>query len=189
MNKVETREDNFEESVRPLRSSISRRSFLGKSIAVGAGTMGAGFLAKTLAAQVSDPNSKGGLTRGRRGYSPVPGGSRNHRSRFVAAIQRTRRHPRPTKSRVGPGIRPTPRRLRCSTTTCRSTSTTTPTMRSPIVAFLNAYLASKGAEPVNLDQFRTLPSSHGNRRPANRTTHQSDAAYRRHELVHALPQR
>jgi len=26
-------------------------------------------------------------------------------------------------------------------------------------AFLNAYLASKGAEPVSLDQFRTLPSS------------------------------
>jgi hypothetical protein len=26
-------------------------------------------------------------------------------------------------------------------------------------AFLNAYLTSKGAEPVNLDQFRTLPSS------------------------------
>ncbi|HET9999818.1 MAG TPA: ferritin-like domain-containing protein [Ktedonobacteraceae bacterium] len=27
------------------------------------------------------------------------------------------------------------------------------------MAFLNAYLASKGAEPVNLDKFRTLPSS------------------------------
>lgn len=27
------------------------------------------------------------------------------------------------------------------------------------VAFLNAYLVSKGADPVNLDQFRTLPSS------------------------------
>jgi Ferritin-like domain len=26
-------------------------------------------------------------------------------------------------------------------------------------AFINAYLASKGADPVNLDQFRTLPSS------------------------------
>ena len=26
-------------------------------------------------------------------------------------------------------------------------------------AFLNAYLKSKGEEPVNLDQFRTLPSS------------------------------
>src|SRR2546421_8330110 len=27
------------------------------------------------------------------------------------------------------------------------------------VAFLNAYLKSRGAEPVNLDRFRTLPSS------------------------------
>jgi hypothetical protein len=27
------------------------------------------------------------------------------------------------------------------------------------VAFINAYLESKGAEPVNLDRFRTLPSS------------------------------
>src|ERR1051326_5324245 len=27
------------------------------------------------------------------------------------------------------------------------------------MAFLNAYLASVGAQPVNLDQFRTLPSS------------------------------
>src|SRR3984893_1835078 len=27
------------------------------------------------------------------------------------------------------------------------------------MAFINAYLASKGAEPVNLDKFRTLPSS------------------------------
>jgi hypothetical protein len=27
-------------------------------------------------------------------------------------------------------------------------------------AFLNAYLKSKGAQPVNLDEFRTLPSSH-----------------------------
>ena len=48
MNKVETQEDNFEESVRPLRSSISRRSFLGKSIAVGAGTMGAGLWPRPL---------------------------------------------------------------------------------------------------------------------------------------------
>src|SRR5258708_20934161 len=58
------REDNLGERVRPLNSSISRRSFLGTSLAVGAGTMGAGLLAKTLAAQVDDPNSRGGLTRG-----------------------------------------------------------------------------------------------------------------------------
>jgi len=43
-------------------------------------------------------------------------------------------------------------------------------------AFLNAYLASKGAETVNLDQFRTPAEQSGNRRPANRTAHQSDAA-------------
>ena len=44
LNKVETREDNFEESVKPSMSSLSRRSFLGKSLAVGAGTIGAGLL-------------------------------------------------------------------------------------------------------------------------------------------------
>src|SRR6266404_2913329 len=62
--KVETREDNAEERVKPLKSFLSRRSFLGKSLAVGAGTMGAGLLAKTLTAQVSDASSRGGLTRG-----------------------------------------------------------------------------------------------------------------------------
>ena len=55
--------------------------------------------------------------------------------------------------------------------------------------FINAYLASKGAEPVNLDQFRTLPSSQADRRPANRTAHQPDAADRQHQLLDALPQR
>ena len=64
MNKVETLENNLEERVKPLESFLSRRSFLGKSLVVGAGTMGAGLLAKTLTAQVSDANSRGGLTRG-----------------------------------------------------------------------------------------------------------------------------
>src|SRR5882762_11771628 len=62
--KVETREENLEERVKPLKSFLSRRSFLGKSLAMGAGTMGAGLLAKTLTAQVSNANSRGGLTRG-----------------------------------------------------------------------------------------------------------------------------
>jgi hypothetical protein len=44
MNKVETLEDNSEERVKPLKSFLSRRSFLGKSLAVGAGTIGAGLL-------------------------------------------------------------------------------------------------------------------------------------------------
>ena len=45
INKAETQEDNLEEMAKSLKSFISRRSFLGKSLAVGAGTMGAGLLA------------------------------------------------------------------------------------------------------------------------------------------------
>ena len=47
MNRVETLEDNLEERVKPLKSFLSRRSFLGKSLAVGAGTIGAGLLANS----------------------------------------------------------------------------------------------------------------------------------------------
>ena len=45
MNRVETREDDLEVRVKPLKSLISRRSFLGTSLAVGVGTIGAGLLA------------------------------------------------------------------------------------------------------------------------------------------------
>src|SRR5712672_4451282 len=49
----------MKERVKPSKSSISRRSFLGKSLAVGAGTIGAGLLANVPTARAS-----GGLTRG-----------------------------------------------------------------------------------------------------------------------------
>src|SRR6478672_4395377 len=52
-------EDNLEERIKPLKSSISRRSFLGTSLAVGAGTIGAGLLANAPTARAS-----GGLTAG-----------------------------------------------------------------------------------------------------------------------------
>ncbi len=54
--------------------------------------------------------------------------------------------------------------------------------------FINAYLVSKGADPVNLDQFRTLPSSTSDRGPANRTAHQPHAAHRGYQLVDSVPQ-
>ncbi|PYL87694.1 MAG: hypothetical protein DMF17_01720 [Verrucomicrobia bacterium] len=56
MNKVDTQindlsngqqlsmDENVEEKVKPFKRSLSRRSFLGKSLAVGAGTIGAGWL-------------------------------------------------------------------------------------------------------------------------------------------------
>ena len=59
MNPLTQFKNNLEEGIEPLKSSISRRSFLGKSLAVGAGTVGAGLLAN-----VSAIAARGGLTRG-----------------------------------------------------------------------------------------------------------------------------
>ena len=158
MNKVETRQDNFEESVRPLRSSISRRSFLGKSIAVGAGTMGAGLLANALAAQVSAPNSKGGLTRGDADIL-----------RFLAAAEIIEADLWQQYNELGgiqdpevPGGTGNPAYTAAIAVLDEDMDQYIHDNTDDEIthaAFLNAYLASKGAEPVNLDQFRTLPSS------------------------------
>src|SRR5213596_636292 len=52
-------EDDSEKRVKPRKSSISRRSFLGKSLAVGAGTIGVGLLPSIRTARAS-----GDLTTG-----------------------------------------------------------------------------------------------------------------------------
>jgi hypothetical protein len=153
MNEVETREDNSEERVKPLKSFLSRRSFLGKSIAVGAGTIGAGLLANAPTARAS-----GGLTRGDESIlrflaaaeiieadlwqqynelagiqdSEVPGGTGN--PAYTAAVE----------------VLDSDMAQYIHDNTDDEISHFT---------FLNAYLASKGGEPVDLDQFRTLPSS------------------------------
>jgi len=40
-------------------------------------------------------------------------------------------------------------------------------------AFINAYLKAHGAEPVNLNKFRKLPSKPSDGRAANRTSDQT----------------
>jgi hypothetical protein len=143
----------MKERVEPSKSSISRRSFLGKSLAVGAGTIGAGLLANAPTARAS-----GGLTAGDEAIlrllaaaelieadlwqqynelggiqdDEVPGGTGN--PAYTAAIE-------VLDEDMNQYIH--------DNTDDEITH----------AAFLNAYLASKGAEPVNLDQFRTLPSS------------------------------
>ena len=52
-------QNDVEKRTKPRKSSISRRSFLGKSLAVGAGTIGAGLLSGIRTAEAS-----GGLTPG-----------------------------------------------------------------------------------------------------------------------------
>ena len=166
MNKVDTQindlsngqqlsmDENVEEKVKPLKRSLSRRSFLGKSLAVGAGTIGAGWLLTdrtpayatgTLtqgdadilrflsAAEILETdlwqqyNELGGIQD-----SEVPGGSGS--KLYTKALSRL-------DSDMDQYIH--------DNTEDEFTHFT----------FINAYLVSRGAQPVNLDQFRTLPSS------------------------------
>src|SRR4030095_3702506 len=52
-------EDNLEKKIKPRKRFISRRSFLGNTIALGAGTMGAGLLASIRTAKASGSLSEG----------------------------------------------------------------------------------------------------------------------------------
>src|SRR4030095_13692795 len=52
-------EDNLEERIKPQKRYISRRSFLGKTIALGAGTVGAGLLGSIRAAEAGGSLSTG----------------------------------------------------------------------------------------------------------------------------------
>src|SRR6476660_1475616 len=165
MDRVEAREDNLEERVKPLKSSMSRRSFLGTSLAVGVGTIGAGLLATAApTASATDKNKDknkdkgGGLTKGDADIlrflaaaeiietdlwqqynelagiqdSEVPGGSGNEA--YTEAVEKL-------DEDMAQYIH----------------DNTDDEMTHEL--FINAYLVSKGAEPVNLDKFRTLPSS------------------------------
>ena len=153
MNMVETREDNFEERVKPLKSSISRRSFLGTSLAVGAGTIGAGLLVN-----IPTVRASGGLTRGDADIL-----------RFLAAAEIIEADLWQQYNELGgiqdsevPGGTGNPAYTEALAVLDEDMDQYIHDNTDDEIShftFLNAYLASKGAEPVNLDQFRTLPSS------------------------------
>ena len=137
--------------VRSSHNAISRRSFLGKSLAVGAATMGAGLLAESAKAAGSittgdiailrwlaaaelietdmwqQYNELGGIQD-----SEVPGGTGNEA--FTDALEVLDED--------------MPQYIHDNTDDEISH-----------VAFLNAFLVSIGAQPVDFDAFRTLPSS------------------------------
>ena len=146
-------EDNLENRVKPRRRSISRRSFLGTSLAAGAGTVGVGLLGGTRNAEAS-----GGLTPGDAALlrfpaalelleadfwiqynelggiqdDEVPGGTGNED--YTEALE-------VIEDEMGDYIH--------DNTDDEITHH----------QFLNAYLVSKGAAPANLDAFRTLMGS------------------------------
>ncbi len=146
-------EDDLEKRVKPRKSYISRRSFLGKSLAMGAGTIGVGLLGSARAAEESlsltsgdaallrfpaalelieadfwiQYNELGGIQD-----SEVPGGTGNpDYTEALAAMDED----------MDQYIH--------DNTDDEITHHT----------FLNAYLMSKGAAPANLDPFRTLMGS------------------------------
>src|SRR5256714_3790032 len=146
-------EDNSEERIQSRKRFISRRSFLGKTIALGAGTVGAGLLGSIRTAEASGSLSSGdaALLRfpaalelleadfwiqynelGGVQDDEVPGGSGN--PAYTAAIQ-------VMDDEMDQYIH--------DNTDDEITHHT----------FLNAYLGSKGAVPANLDAFRTLMGS------------------------------
>src|SRR5712692_7578985 len=152
-------EEIMEHTEQPSKHATSRRSFLRKGLVVGgAGTIGAGLLAGGVALPAFAEKASGGLTPGDEAIlrflsaaeiletdlwqqynelggiqdSEVPGGSGS--PAYTTALQ------------VLDGDMP---QYIHDNTEDEFTHFT----------FINAYLVSKGATPVNLDKFRTLPSS------------------------------
>jgi hypothetical protein len=140
-----------EATTKSPKNRISRRSFLGKSLALGAGTMGAGVLAQTARASGDITNGDIAILRwlaaaeiietdmwqqynelGGIQDSEVPGGSGNEP--FTDALE----------------VLDEDMAVYVHDNTDDEISH---------VAFLNGFLTSIGAQTVNFDQFRTLPSS------------------------------
>src|SRR5437588_1021566 len=154
MNRVDTHEHNLEERAKPLKSFISRRSFVGTSFAVGAGTIGAGLFANLPTARASGD----ALTEGDADIL-----------RFLAAAELIETDLWQQYNELGgiqdpevPGGTGNPAYTNAIKVLDGDMDQYIHDNTDDEIthaAFLNAYLASKGDNPVNLDQFRTLPSS------------------------------
>ena len=145
--------ENSEERVKPPKNFLSRRSFLGKSLAVGAGTIGAGLLTNTRIAEAS-----GGLTPGDAALL-----------RFAAAAEILETDFWVQYNELG-GIQDSEVPRGSGNSAYHDALSVLDEDMDQYIHdntddefthqnFLNAYLASKGAATVNLEPFRTLPGS------------------------------
>src|SRR5437899_7751615 len=147
-------EDNLEKKVKPRKSFISRRSFLGKSLAVGAGTIGVGVMGGSRIAEAS----RGGLTTGDAALL-----------RFAAAAEILEADFWIQYNELGgiqdpevPGGTGNPLYTAALAVLDEDMDQYIHDNTDDEIThhqFLNAYLVSKGAAPVNLEPFRTLPGS------------------------------
>ena len=149
------------ESNSPARKTSSRRSFLKRSMAAGAATVGAGMLVRGVPAFAAETTSSA-ITKGDLAIL-----------RFLAAAELIESDLWTQYSELG-GL--TPGQLPVETAPFKPMNnyqaalmqldpdgpqyiTSNANDEISHAEFLNAYLISKGAEPVDLDAFRTLPSS------------------------------
>src|SRR5438552_9794005 len=138
---------------KPLKGAISRRSFLGTSLALGAGTIGAGFLPSIQTARAS-----GGLTPGDAALL-----------RFAAAAEILEADFWIQYNELGgiqdpevPGGTGNPLYTAALAVLDEDMAQYIHDNTDDEIThhtFLNAYLVSKGAAPANLDPFRTLMGS------------------------------
>jgi hypothetical protein len=145
--------DNLEKRIKPRTRSISRRSFLGTSLAVGAGTIGAGLLPSIRTAEAS-----GGLTPGDAALL-----------RFAAAAEILEADFWIQYNELGgvqdpevPGGTGNPDYTNALGVLDEDMAVYIHDNTDDEIThhtFLNAYLVSKGAAPANLDPFRTLMGS------------------------------
>jgi len=146
-------EDNSEKRIKPRKRYISRRSFLGKTIALGAGTVGAGLLGSIRTAEASGSLSPGDAAL----------------LRFPAALELIEADFWVQYNELGgiqdsevPGGTGNPAYTEALATLDEDMDQyihdNTDDERTHH-QFLNAYLVSKGAAPANLNPFRTLMGS------------------------------
>jgi hypothetical protein len=147
-------EDNLEKKQERRKRFISRRSFLGKTIALGAGTVGAGLLGSIRTAEAGGSLSQGDAAL----------------LRFPAALELLEADFWIQYNELGgiqddevPGGSGNPDYTAALTVIEDEMDQYIHDNTDDEIThhqFLNAYLVSKGAAPANLDAFRTLAGSH-----------------------------
>jgi hypothetical protein len=156
INPTTASDSNSEKRVKPRRRTISRRSFLGASLAAGAGTIGAGLLTGIGTAEADDDH--GGLTRGDAALLRFPAALELLEADFwiqyneLGGIQ----DPEVPGGSGSPLYTADLAMLDSDMAQYIHDNTDDEITHHQ---FLNAYLVSKGAAPANLDPFRTLMGS------------------------------
>jgi hypothetical protein len=148
-------EDNSEKKLIPRKRSLSRRSFLCKSLAVGAGTIGAGLLANVRA---DDHHHGHHLSRGDAALLRFPAALEILEADFWIQYNELGGIPDPEV----PGGTGNPDYTEALEVLDEDMAVYIHDNTDDEIThhtFLNAYLVSKGATPANLNAFRTLRGS------------------------------